>query len=267
MSQFFTTEISDPQYEFDGLRFLTVKSNALQKRADVTVFLPAGVAEADLQGMVILLHGVYGSHWAWTLKGGVHRVAQQLIDAQKITPMLLVMPSDGLFGDGSGYTPHAEADYEKWIVEDLLGLIREQFPALRPDLPLFITGLSMGGFGALRLGAKYPQLFRAFSGLSSITHFDQIGLFVSDFAGLQARAQEQDGVLEWLVKNRAVLPPFRFDCGSEDLLIEYNRELHRALAAAGIAHGYEEHPGGHSWEYWNRYIGDSLEFFSGVVRE
>jgi S-formylglutathione hydrolase FrmB len=263
MSQFFTTEISDPQYEWDGLRFLTVKSNALQKRVDVTVFIPSNIEISALSGVVILLHGVYGSHWAWCLKGGVHKIAKQLIDVNSILPMMLVMPSDGLFADGSGYVSHSsQEDYEKWIAEDLIALIREQFPDLTTDLPFFITGLSMGGFGALRLGAKYPHLFRAFSGLSSITHFEQIGLFVSDFEQLKQLANEQDGVLEWVLKNRNLLSPFRFDCGSEDLLIEHNRALHLALAAAGIPHQYEEHSGGHSWEYWHAHIGESLRFFS-----
>lgn len=68
MSDFFTIEMSDPRFEFEGLRQLTVKSHALGRRADVTVFDPK--AGTDALPLVILLHGVYGSHWAWTMKGG-----------------------------------------------------------------------------------------------------------------------------------------------------------------------------------------------------
>lgn len=256
MTQFFTTEIS----HFQGLDFITVKSNALKKRADLTVFTPQNTEEA--LPIVILLHGVYGSHWAWTMKGNVHKTAQKLIEEGKIKPMILVMPSDGLYGDGSGYVPHKTADYEKWIIEDVIQVVKEQFVQATDNSPIFITGLSMGGFGALRLGAKYPSVFKAFSGLSSITHFDQIGEFVADFKQLQEDALEQDGVLEWILKNKNVLPPFRFDCGSEDILIEYNRKLHAELKKQGIPHVYQEFSGGHSWDYWTEHIAETLLFFN-----
>ncbi|MEI7586653.1 alpha/beta hydrolase-fold protein [Runella sp.] len=261
MSQFFTVELSDPRFESDNLRLITVKSPALKKRADISVFVP-DVTLSEIKGMVILLHGVYGSHWAWTLKGGVHKTAQRLIIEGKLPPMLLVMPSDGLFGDGSGYVPHQSENYEKWIVEDVVNAVKEQISGR--DLPLFITGLSMGGYGALRLGAQYPTLFRAFSGHSSITEFGQLRQFVEDFEELSTSIQAQESVLESLLKNKSILPPFRFDCGSKDPLLEPNRELHEALVQHGIEHHYEEFTGGHEWPYWEKHIVDSLLFFGSL---
>ena len=259
MSSFFTTENAF----FQGLYFITVKSNALKKRADLTVYTPS--KNEETLPIVILLHGVYGSHWAWAVKGKVHETAQKLIDTGQIKPMILVMPSDGLYGDGSGYVPHKTADYERWIIEDVLQVVKEQFLQATDESPVFITGLSMGGFGAMRLGAKYPSLFRAFSGLSSITHFSQLGEFVEDFDQLQTDALEQDGVCEYLLKNKDCLPPFRFDCGSEDILIEQNRELHKNLTINNIPHTYQEFSGGHSWEYWEEHIADTLLFFNQYV--
>ncbi|MFN8347692.1 MAG: alpha/beta hydrolase-fold protein [Spirosomataceae bacterium] len=262
MSRFFTVELSDPRFESDNLRLITVKSPALKKRADMTVFVPEVPASA-VKGMVILLHGVYGSHWAWTLKGGVHKTAQGLLSEGRILPLLLVMPSDGLFGDGSGYVPHQTEDYEKWIIEDVPAIVKEQILAGQ-EVPLFITGLSMGGFGALRLGAAYPDKFRAFSGHSSITEFSQLSQFVEDFEGLMTNTQPSASVLESMVKNKAILPPFRFDCGKEDLLLEPNRVLHHALMQHGIEHRYEEFSGGHEWPYWEKHIADSLLFFGSL---
>jgi len=259
MSEFFTTETG----VLERFTFITVKSNALKKRGDITVYNPLSIKD-DLSGLpiVILLHGVYGSHWAWAMKGNVHKTAEKLIAEGKIKPMILVMPSDGLFGDGSGYVPHKTENYEKWIVEDVIQVVKEQIPQATHDSPIFITGLSMGGFGALRLGAKYPSVFRAFSGLSSITHFSQMGQFVADFDDLKDKALEQDGVLDWILQNKAVLPQFRFDCGSEDILIEYNRQLHLDLEKHQIPHTYKEFPGGHSWDYWAAHIGETLLFFN-----
>ena len=61
--------------------------------------------------------------------------------------------------------------------------------------------------------------------------------------------------------HRAKLPPVRFDCGKEDLLIEPNRKLHTQLTEAGIAHTYEEFDGIHEWKYWEDHLADSLLFF------
>jgi enterochelin esterase-like enzyme len=263
MSKFFTIEISDPAFERDNLRFVTVKSKALKKRVDISLFVPDG----NIKGIVILLHGVYGSHWAWAMSGGVHHTTQKLINEGKIEPMLLVMPSDGLFGDGSAYLPHQTENYEDWIVSDLKDLIYEIKPDLHPSLPLFITGLSMGGYGAMRLGAKYPQVFTSFSGLSSITEFSQLKQFLEnqDDSLLKAKVQAEESTLQWLLANKSHLPFFRFDCGKDDILIEANRQLHQALVENDIPHMYEEYPGAHEWPYWQEHIVDTLLFFNSFV--
>ncbi len=262
MSNFFTTEIAD----FQGLQLITVKSKSLKKRADITVYNGCNNYPSKRSvPLVILLHGVYGSHWAWTAKGKVHKTTQRLINKGKISPMILAMPSDGLFADGSGYVPHKHENYEKWIVEDVITVMKEQFAQIDDNSPIFITGLSMGGYGALRLGAKYSNIFKAFSGHSSITHFSQLKDFVEDFEQLNAAALEKDGVLEWMIKNQNTLSPFRFDCGKNDILIEYNRKLHLELENHRIPHSYKEFKGEHSWEYWTKYIKETLLFFDEIA--
>ena len=74
-------EPSDPDFEFDHLRFLTFKSEAIQGRVDVTLFMPPGQESATNLPLLLLLHGVYGSHWAWALKGGAHKTALDLIES------------------------------------------------------------------------------------------------------------------------------------------------------------------------------------------
>ena len=99
---FRTLEVSDERFEFDGLRFVTVKSPSLGQRADLTLFVPPQAQGRGQVPVVILLHGIYGSHWAWALKGGAHRTAARMITAGELPPMVLAMPSDGLWGEGSG---------------------------------------------------------------------------------------------------------------------------------------------------------------------
>ena len=110
---FASVECSDPRFERDGLRVITVRSGALGRRADVCFWAPPiGNSPATLP-LLILLHGSGGSAWSWPLNGGAHLTAARLIEAEEIAPVALAMPSDGLWGTGSGYVPHADADYEQ----------------------------------------------------------------------------------------------------------------------------------------------------------
>lgn len=261
-AEFRTFETSDPRFESDNLRQITVQSAALGQRADISVHVPDAARNCTDAPLVILLHGVYGSHWAWCRKGGAHVTAERLIAAREIPPLILAMPSDGLWGHGSGYLPHRFQNFERWIVSEVPAAVRRACPAVTTASPLFIAGLSMGGFGALRLGAKFPHRFRACSGHSSITDFAQFAPFVGNDLSRYEVSGEDTSVFEALRRNRDRLPAFRFDCGKDDSLLSANRALHAALEEAGIAHRYEEFPGGHEWFYWEKHLRDSLRFFA-----
>jgi len=263
--RFRTLELSDPAFESENLRHLTVKSPNLDGRGDITVFVPSAADGATLPPslpLVTLLHGVYGSHWVWTGKAGVHLTAQRLIDAGELPPMLIAMPSDGLWFDGSGYLPHNERRFDEWIVDDVPNAVIEAGLPTDERAPRFICGLSMGGYGALRLGAAGADRFSAVAAHSSLTDFDQMRLFVEEPLERYGGPPVERSVLAMMIARRAELPPVRFDCGVDDELIDDNRALHRDLLAADIAHEYAEHPGGHEWEYWARHIEDSLRFFA-----
>ena len=265
MTPFRTVDVSDPRFENEGLRQVTVKSAALRGRGDLTVWAPAeGVPKA----LVILLHGVYGSHWGWAMRGGAHRTAAGLIANGDIPPLALAMPSDGLRGDGTGYLRHGDGtDFERWIVDEVAEATCLALPELSPDAPRFIAGLSMGAFGALRLGGRYAPRFRGISAHSAITDVAQMGLFIEEEFATFGTAAADGSALAAIVAAGANLPPLRLDCGVDDDLIEPNRELHRALAALGIPHVYEEFPGGHTWPYWEVHLAETLRFFGKVLRQ
>ncbi|MGA9637035.1 alpha/beta hydrolase [Flavobacterium sp.] len=261
-SKFKTTEISNPEFESNNLRFITIKTKNLNGRGDICVFVPPMKDVKDLP-IVTLLHGVYGSAWIWAHKAGVHFTALQMMEQGLIEPMVIAMPSDGLWGDGSAYLSHNNAHYENWIVEDVIDAVRENIDCTSENSKLFISGLSMGGYGALRLGAKFPNRYKAISGHSSITNKNQMHLFVEEDESNynQADAINED-VLSLILKNKENLPPLRFDCGKDDLLIEYNRTLHTELKKNAIKHSYQEFEGAHEWSYWQEHIKDSLLFFN-----
>ncbi|RMG19081.1 MAG: esterase family protein, partial [Bacteroidetes bacterium] len=181
MSHFRTLSLSDPRFTPEGLHHLTVKSRHLGSRADISLFVPQTdpLQQAPLP-LVILLHGVYSSHWSWAFKGGAHLTAQRLIQSGRISPMVLAMPSDGLWGDGSGYVPHARQDFQSWIVEEVPLAVQELVERVTPDSPRFLAGLSMGGWGTLLLGAKFPQLWQGLSAHSAITQWNEMRFFVEE---------------------------------------------------------------------------------------
>jgi putative tributyrin esterase len=263
---FRTFEQSDPGMSPDGFTFLTVKSASLRQRADITLYA------ADRQGVgpdtpiVLLLNGVYGSHWAWAFKGGAHRTASRLVGSGDVPPMLLCMPSDGLWGDGSGYVPHRSNNFEQWVVDEVPAAALRAYGLAAATPPLFIAGLSMGGFAALRLAGKYPRRFAAASAHSAITQASHLDSLIVESRADWSTLPVDNDVITALRSGSGALPPLRFDCGRDDEWIEANRILHRELDESGIAHLFEEHPGGHDWRYWERGLERTLRFFAEVLR-
>ncbi len=255
---FRSIEISDRALERDGLRLVTVKSPALGGRADVSFWIPDA---PKIGTLLILLHGVYGSHWVWSMKGGAHRTAQRLLDLGEIAPMVIAMPSDALIREGSAYLtwPGAQ-EVERWIVDEVPLLARLAAPALLPDARIAIAGLSMGGYGALRLGAKYAPRFAAIAAHSAITRIGDMASFVAEPLSpyLACAPEDELSAIHWMRLHRDDLPPVRFDCGLDDALLDSNRDLHQALAREGIAHTYDEFPGGHEWSYWQTHLAETL---------
>jgi putative tributyrin esterase len=259
IESFHTVELSDPAYEHEGLRLATVKGRALGRRTDVSLWVPS---VDRISTLLILLHGVYGSHWVWSHKAGAHRTAQRLLDAREISAMVIAMPNDGLERDGSGYLTWPGADVERFLLEEVPAIARLASPALTTDAKVAIAGLSMGGYGALRLGAKYPGRFCAISAHSAIVGIDDIASFVKEPLDeyLACAPREELDALHWIRRNRAELPPLRFDCGLTDPLLPSNRQLHEMLTFEGIPHQYEEFSGGHDWPYWQQHFEDTLRF-------
>jgi len=263
--RFPNAQLSRPLPGNESLRFLNFRSDALGYRGDAVLFTPPGFETTQRVPLLILLHGVYGCQWNWWLNGDLANTATEMLSENSMAPMMIAMPSDGLWGDGSGYVPHAHANYEQWIAEDLPACLGELFPQLALK-KFFLAGLSMGGFGALRLGMKYAARVAGISAHSSVTNVAQLPRFIPYPTSAFLYAGETDtDLLHWAAANRAQLPPIRFDCGMEDSLLEDNRELHQAFDAMGVPHVYEEFPGAHDWDYWAKHVRRTLAFCSQVL--
>lgn len=256
-------EVSNPAYTADNTQFLTIHSSHLERRHDVSVY------NVNAQGqnvpVIFLLHGVYGNHWVWMHLGGVHLVYETVKRTHNLQDFVLVMPSDGGLHDGSAYLPMHSGNYEQWIMQDVLAAVIQSVPCVSESSRIYLTGLSMGGYGALRLGAKYSDRISGISAHSSITKIEQMSDFTqTPLAEYRCADKEQDKLLFWLQKHAQTLPPLRFDCGTEDTLFKANVELHQSLARLNIAHQFERFPGEHSWPYWHQQIEKTFQFFHHI---
>ncbi|WP_033289264.1 alpha/beta hydrolase [Amycolatopsis jejuensis] len=251
--KFFSLETADFA---DGLTVATGYSAALQRRTDVTLY------HTGPGPLVILLHGVYGSHWAWTGNGSAHRILDRLQASGEVPPMTFAMPSDGGFGIGSGYLTRPGEDVESWVVDELPALAAEVCPSVDRSR-IAIAGLSMGGWGALRLAGRHPGTFVAASGMSPLTELGQI----TDFAPIGDHARHTPAAEPLAeILTRKGIPPFRIACGTGDDLITPVRALHQQLSDAGVAHEYDEAPGEHDWTYWRSELAETLRFLARHVK-
>ena len=161
--------------------------------------------------------------------------------------------------------------YGKFIGQELVEITRKMFPLSHKREDTFIAGLSMGGYGAIRNGLKYHNTFGYIAGLSSAIVVDGIEKRTNDTPNFIERRDFAESVFgdlsklemsdrnpEWLVKKlssaHTKLPKVYLACGTEDVLLEGNRKIRDYMKAAGFDVTYEEGPGAHEWDFWNRYI-------------
>lgn len=268
-TRFRTVRASPPDSLPPGLLFVTVQSPALAGRGDLAIFAPTGVATVGKDiPLVVLLHGVYGSFWNWTLNGGAHDVLAELTARGEVGPMVLAMPSDGLAGEGTAYLDHGAADFERWVTDDVPACVAEAIPCVTDRSPLMLAGNSMGGFGALRLAARHADRVAAVSAHSPITDLDDLALFTADDLGATLGVpQHERSLAALLARPGDDLGRIHIDCGTHDPLIGSNRRLHDALDRSGVRHTYEEYDGAHNWASWHRRIAVGLRFLDCTARE
>lgn len=240
------------------------QGNVLEKMISFTAIVPEG--KSGPFPVFYLLHGLSDDHTAWMRRSSIERYVAGL-------PLIVVMPN----GERGFYTDakdRAKAAFETNIVKDIIGFVDRTFQTVPTREGRVIAGLSMGGYGAVKLALKYPDLFCA-----AVSHSGAVGFARRDFA------EGSDWGREWVpvfgpapaggaddpfalagAMDRAKLPALRIDCGVDDFLIEENRAFDAHLTALGIPHEYEEHAGGHTWEYWDSHVQETVAFFKRVLK-
>jgi putative tributyrin esterase len=238
------------------MRDVIFHSAALGREMRYRVVLPGSIASDQELPVAYLLHGGGGGFRDWTNYSEVARFAE--------TKLLLVMPQ----GDYSYYVNAVgrPADrYEDYIVQDLLTDVEARFPIAKGRANRAIVGVSMGGFGAVKIALSHPALFVFAGALSpaidvprrqfSLRRVQQSTALRSIFgpSGSEARRRKDPFLIA-----RSVLPaksPYLFlSCGEGESLLVPNREFVAVLERQHLPYEFHVVPGGHDWTQWNKEV-------------
>ncbi|SIO45695.1 S-formylglutathione hydrolase FrmB [Singulisphaera sp. GP187] len=238
---------------------LNYHSRSLQKASSFNIIFPDDPAIPGPWATFYLLHGLSDDHTIWMRRTSIERYVGRL-------PLVVVMPDGGR----GWYTNSVDGlqKYEDDLIKDVVGLVDRTFPVKAERAGRAIGGLSMGGYGAIKIGLKHFEMFASVSshsGALSFPHLDpeKAKTLSPEFPrifGTSAKGGPEDpfAIVERIDHGR--IPAIRIDCGKEDFLIEQNRAFHKHLDDLHIRHEYEEYPGNHDWGYWDLHVREALAF-------
>lgn len=230
-------------------------SPILEKQVTTSVLLPD--KGSGPFPVYYLLHGITDDHSIWHRRSRIEHYVADL-------PLIVVMP-DGFRGF---YTNNTRGPaYADYVARDLVGQIDRTFPTIKACEGRAVGGLSMGGYGALRLAFGYPDTFCSANSHSGTVFVGQRPFSIpvpelADVFGKKAAGTDHDllHLARKLLKAKQRLPQMLIDCGRDDFYFGDNQDFHAELSRLGVAHTYHEHPGGHTWDYWDRHVRDALKF-------
>jgi S-formylglutathione hydrolase FrmB len=228
-------------------------SRSLGRDMHYRVLLPGNYQDGGRFPVLYLLHGLYGDYLNWDTRTGLEGYARGL-------PLLIVMPDAG----DSWYTNSATAPadkFEDYIAKDLVSEVDEKYHTMRDRDKRAIAGLSMGGYGALKLAIRYPDLFAFAGSLSGALNAGQNlealrpefrTKLLEVYGSAGGRTRTDNDVFQMLKSAARDRYPYLYlACGTSDFFLQVNREFAQQLSSAKLAYEYHETPGDHAWEYWD----------------
>lgn len=241
---------------------IEVKSAKMNRSIKCVVIVPEQYFDLDLQDeqypVLYLLHGASGCYRDWAQKANLDDMASDY-------STIIVCPD----GQDSWYLDSPidpSFQFETFISKELVSYIDTHYRTLPSAGFRAITGLSMGGHGALYVGFRHPDVFGSCGSMSGgvdITKFpnrwkidQRLGKFESN----------QDVWANYAVINQISKIKARqniiIDDGCDDFFYEVNLNLHKALLDRKIKHDFTIRPGAHTWEYWVNSLDYHMLFFA-----
>jgi putative tributyrin esterase len=238
---------------------LKYHSKALNKAVAADIILPQNDAPGPF-AVMYLLHGLSDDHTIWQRRTSIERYVGDY-------PLIVVMPD----GERSFYCDAKEGGaWETAIVRDLIGYVDKMLHTKPGREGRCLGGLSMGGYGAVKLALNYPDMF-----CSAVSHSGALGRahrpipekptspFEAEMLRIFGPHPEGGPDDPYALADRlqpSKRPALRIDCGTGDFLLDDNRAFHAHLTKVGYPHEYEEFPGEHEWGYWDLHVQEAIAF-------
>lgn len=232
---------------------IQIYSQSMQKNIKTVIITPDSYVSAKELPVVYLLHGYSGNHLDWINKArGFEKAADQY-------NIIIVCP-DGGYGSWYWNSPvDSKSQYETFVSDELVKAIDLKYKTIKNRTGRAITGLSMGGHGALYLAFRHKDVFGAAGSMSGgvdIRPFPnnwdmakQLGTYAE-----QPERWEKNTVINMLNLLTPNSLAIIIDCGTDDFFYKVNENLHQQLLYRNIPHDYITRPGAHTWPYWTNAI-------------
>jgi len=238
-----------------------VYSPSMKKNIKSVVITPDNYASGKEYPVIYLLHGYSDSYSGWVNK------AKGLAKLPDMYNLIIVCPDGGY---NSWYFDSPVDDkirYETFVSDELVKWVDEKYKTIKDRSGRGITGLSMGGHGALYLSFRHQDVYGVAGSMSG-------GVDIRPFPknwGLANCLGKYSEMPENWEKNTVMnmvhlLTPNNLkliiDCGTEDFFFKVNANLHDKLLERNIPHDYIARPGVHDWAYWSNAVQYQVLFMS-----
>jgi len=246
---------------------LKVHSAIMDKDIDAIVIVPDKALAPQLQECpsVYLLHGHAGDYKFWP------SIRRDLGDVADFYGFIFVCPDAG----NSWYIDSPvkkDSQYETFCSKELVEYVDSHYNTLADKRFRAISGLSMGGHGALYLGMRHSDVWGSAGSMSGCPDFrvypNEWGL--TEILGVypaQSFVWDDHVVVNQLGRIKNGDLAMIIDCGEQDFMLELNKDLHTRLLGAGLEHDFITRPGAHWYTYWQNAIDYQLLFHSKFFKK
>ena len=275
----------------------SIKSEILKREMSYSVYLPPDYAESNRPYPVLyLLHGMTGDHTDWVIKGEVNDIANNAILNGDAPPMIIIMP-DGLWDAFYINNYDGSIRWEDFFYKEFIPHVEKKYRISANRNTRAISGLSMGGYGALYHALKHHQMFKFCYSMSAailerepIKEGQELSEFERNFNLKTWGPMDKEGLpknykehsVQEMVramdnyeppKSTFPLPPkpglpmFFIDCGDDDPLLKFNTNLVHLMKEKQIPFEFRVRNGGHTWEYWRTGLRLAIKEIGGAFRD
>lgn len=255
----------------DAQEMLIIESSHLISKDTIYCFVPDNYSKEKAYPLVYLLHGYSTNSKQWTNTIDCNSMANKY-------EMIIVCP-DGFTSFYVNSINNNQSQYENFFFEDLAPKIENEFNVDKKNI--FISGLSMGGYGALHFFIKYSDFFNSAGSTSGALTIDdkqsrelsysfwgnnRLNDDLKQIFGENTENWNKNDIINLLQAKPDFKRPFILDCGTEDILYSENIKLKKAAYSLGIPMTFISSPGRHNTKYWHNSIEHHFIFFKQHLR-